>query len=156
MKWWPFVAVVLAAEVVLVPAPARPDKATEKRFVGSEACKDCHPSQYEAFSGHAKKSQSYKAVQKLAKRLTPEELKGCYQCHTTGYGQPGGFESIQATPQLANAGCEICHGAGSAHAASSARSEIVRRPKIEVCDGCHTATRVKAFNYRPLRYAGAH
>jgi len=156
MKRRPLVAVLLVAAAVLVPAPARSDKTAEKRFVGSEACKECHLRQYEAFTGHAKKSQSYRAVQKLARRLTPEELKGCYQCHTTGYGQPGGFESLQATPQLANAGCEVCHGAGSAHADSSAKSDIVRRPKIEVCDGCHTTTRVRAFNYRPLRYAGAH
>jgi hypothetical protein len=149
--------ILLAAILAAGLAPQRPAPVQkDKRYVGSEACQECHPRQYGAFTEHAKKNQSYKAVEKLAAKLTPDELKGCYGCHTTGYGKPGGFESLQATPKLANAGCEVCHGAGSAHVETSAKAEIVRRPKIEVCDTCHTSGRVKAFNYRPLRYAGAH
>jgi len=40
----------------------------------------------------------------------------CIKCHVTGHGEPGGFTSIEATPNLAGVGCEMCHGPGGTYA----------------------------------------
>jgi hypothetical protein len=136
--------------------PKHAEPAPEKRYVGSRACLDCHEEQYQRFVKSAKKAQSFLAVEKMQKKLTFQELQGCYRCHTTGYGQPGGFVSLEATPDLAHAGCEVCHGPGSVHAETRRKADVRRAPQLEVCEGCHVASRVKAFSYRPVIHAGAH
>ena len=135
---------------------AREAGAEARRYVGISVCRGCHEAEGDAFTKLAGKSRSYAAVQKMARELTAAETQECYGCHTTGYGKPGGFRSLEETPDLANVGCESCHGPGSAHAESGSREAIVLRPPQTVCDACHTESRVRAFNYRPLRYAGAH
>ena len=92
----------------------------------------------------------------MAAKLTPEELKGCYGCHTTGYGKPGGFCSEQETPELKNNGCEVCHGPGSLHAASEDPEDLNTTIDVEDCMTCHNSERVAAFNFKPLLYGGAH
>jgi hypothetical protein len=47
-----------------------------------------------------KKAASYRSIERLRKGLTEDEIKGCYACHTTGYGKPGGFTSPEETPHL--------------------------------------------------------
>lgn len=131
--------------------------APEAVYVGSEACASCHDTQYQTFSKYSKKAHSSKSVQIMASDLTEEELRGCYGCHTTGYGKPGGFESFTATPALANAGCEVCHGPGSAHAESGGDSSLIKgKLTMADCESCHSAERVAAFNFKPMLYAGAH
>ncbi len=125
-------------------------------YVGSKACADCHDGQYENFSKYSKKSRSWHSVEIMASDLTPEELRGCYECHTTGYGK-GGFRDYQSTPGLADVGCESCHGPGRAHADSGGDPElIVRRPALATCETCHNAERVADFNFKPLLFSGAH
>ncbi len=140
--------------VAAEPKKAEP-QAPEQRFVGSSACKRCHPEQSESFARSAKKARSWTSIERMKKRLTPKELEGCYACHTTGYGRPGGFESLENTPELANAGCETCHGPASAHVASGEKAQITRKPEQKDCEVCHSA-RIQVFNYRPVLRAGAH
>lgn len=125
-------------------------------YVGSEACGQCHEQQYESYKAYSKKSSSFESILKMKKGLTETELKECYSCHTTGYGQPGGFQSAEKTPQLKNAGCEVCHGPGSAHAESEDPDDIQRALDIKSCESCHNEERVKTFDYKPLIYGGAH
>ncbi len=125
-------------------------------YVGSEACRDCHRSEYAGFMTYAKKSRSFESIDKLKKELTSAEIKKCYSCHTTGYGKPGGFVSPEATPKLKNAGCEVCHGPGSDHCASQDPADIKSVLTTEDCEGCHISERVKAFRYKPMIHGGAH
>ena len=92
----------------------------------------------------------------MAGKLTAAELKQCYGCHTTGYGESGGFRSLKETPHLKNTGCEVCHGPGSLHAESENPSDLKVEISIKDCVKCHNEERVKAFNYKPLIYGGAH
>jgi hypothetical protein len=125
-------------------------------YVGAEACRECHPVEYESFITYAKKSKSFESIEKLRKGLTAEELERCYSCHTTGYGKPGGFISADATPWLKNAGCEVCHGPGSNHVISRSSADIKSVMTTEDCEGCHISERVKAFRYKPMIHGGAH
>jgi hypothetical protein len=146
---------VLAA--VLLCGPALSAHAQQAAYVGSKACEDCHQEEYQTFMKYAKKAKSYKSIKILADKVTPEELNECYGCHTTGHGKPGGFVSIEKTPELANAGCEVCHGPGSAHVdAGGDTTLIVRKPSMDMCRTCHNEERVRSFGFKPLTHAGAH
>lgn len=127
-----------------------------KTYVGSEACRDCHEKQHKSFTAYSKKSVSFNSITKMRKGLTDAELKKCFECHTTGYGKPGGFRSEAETPHLKNSGCEVCHGPGSAHVKTGNPKEIKRRITVKDCEECHSTERVAAFNYKPLIYGGAH
>ena len=125
-------------------------------YVGSLACRDCHPEEYDNFMTYAKKSTSFQSVEKQMKHLTPEEIKQCYPCHTTGYGEPGGFVSPEETPHLKNAGCEVCHGPGAEHVRTADAATIIGQLSKKDCEVCHISARVKAFKYKPLIHGGAH
>jgi hypothetical protein len=126
------------------------------RYVGSDACKTCHENEYRNFMAYAKKAISFRSIERVRKGLTDEEVKGCYTCHTTGYGKPGGFISLEKTPHLKNAGCEVCHGPGEFHISMRDSRYIKRKMKIEDCEVCHTSERVRAFRYKPMLHGGAH
>lgn len=126
------------------------------KYVGSDACKGCHDKEYENFMTYARKSRSFESIERVRKGLTEEEIKGCYVCHTTGYGKPGGFISLEKTPQLKNAGCEVCHGPGELHVKANSPKYIKRRMTMKDCEACHISERVKAFRYKPMIHGGAH
>ncbi len=133
-----------------VPSPTPPS------YVGSLACEPCHKTEYAIFVRYAKKSRSYQSIERLEKGLTGDDLRKCYACHTTGYGQPGGFISLEETPHLKNAGCEVCHGPGSTHVQDESLDSIIRHPTLQLCNTCHTSERIKAFHYKPLIHGGGH
>lgn len=92
-------------------------------YVGAKKCKACHIKQFKSWqkTGMAESFEKLKAgVSADAKKkagMDPDKDyttdAGCLKCHTTGYGKPGGFTTIDATPDLAGVQCESCHGAGS-------------------------------------------
>jgi hypothetical protein len=149
---------ILAFLRVLAPAAdTKQDAGSEAAtFVGSAACRQCHDKEYENFSRYSKKAHSRENVEKMRAKLTREELEECYHCHTTGHGKKGGFVSYEKTPQLGDVGCETCHGPGGAHAESGDPAAVTRKPDVDSCLVCHNAERIKNFNFRPLRYSGAH
>ncbi len=114
-------AVLLAGFLAVLPsAPAR---AAAPRYVGSRRCKVCHLKEYQSWQ----KTKMAMAFDLLRPGVAPEAKRKarldihadyshdekCLTCHTTGYGQPGGFVSIEKTPDLAGVQCEECHGPGS-------------------------------------------
>ena len=125
-------------------------------YIGTAACQQCHEQEHSNFVKFSKKAHSRKNVEKMRNKITREELEGCYSCHTTGYGEKSGFTSYDKTPQLGDVGCETCHGPGSVHAESGDAAAITRKPSVDSCLVCHNAERIQNFNFRPLRYSGAH
>ncbi len=134
----------------------RPAWAAEKIYVGSAVCAECHEKEYESFTTFSKKAHSFDSLLGLKKGLTEAEFKSCFECHTTGYGKPGGFSSTEETPELSNLGCESCHGPGSRHRESEDPEDIIKKISIEHCTGCHNEERVAAFDFKPLIHGGAH
>ncbi len=112
----------------------------QKHYVGSRACADCHEEEYVTYQKFSKKAHSFEAVTKMRDKLTANEIKNCYQCHTTGYGKPGGFTDELSTPDLKNVGCEACHGPGSKHIKSEDPKDIwaSHENMKKVCKSCHT------------------
>jgi hypothetical protein len=128
-----------------------------KTYIGSEACKECHESEYSTFIKYAKKATSFKSILTMESKITKDEFKTCFECHTTGYGEKSGFVSQAETPELKNAGCEVCHGPGSLHVKSDGDPDAIKTNlSINDCTKCHNENRVQAFNFKPLLFGGAH
>ena len=142
----------LAAVMLLSPVKGE----TVKTYIGSKACGECHEEEYDKFTKFAKKSHSFQSVKKMARGLTSKEIRRCFECHTTGFGKPGGFLSEEETPHLKDAGCEVCHGPGSLHAETEEAGDIRGSLSSQDCETCHSSERITAFNYKPLVYGGAH
>ena len=112
-----------ALSLTPVPAAAEPGQSVRATYLGARVCKGCHLVQHLSWQ----KLAHGKAFELLRPgiREAPKQRAGldpskdysndarCLRCHTTGYGEPGGFISREETPELLNVGCESCHGAGS-------------------------------------------
>jgi hypothetical protein len=98
-------------------------------YVGSQACKACHPLEYAKWrsTGH---SRAYATLEEVGSQFDPE----CVLCHVVGMDYQSGFVSAEKTPHLKNVDCETCHGPGSAHAKTLA---ALTEPK-STCLDCHT------------------
>lgn len=129
----------------------------ESPYVGSAACGECHEKEYSNFQKLSQRPNAFKSVQKMANKLSPEEVRNCYSCHTTGYGK-GGFVDFKTTPHLADAGCETCHGPGRAHVESGGDPEqIVAQPRHDTCLSCHDESRgVARHRFTGTIFSGAH
>ena len=106
----------------------------EAIYVGMDKCKTCHEEHVDAYS-EWKYSKNFRILEMRGMDHNPE----CLPCHTTGYGKPGGFESVEETPHMKNIQCEACHGPASLHLNASTekeRRETVHIP-VNICTGCH-------------------
>jgi len=151
---------LLALPLLLLPYSTQ---AEDPAYVGSKKCKMCHLKEYKSWEA-TKMAQSFdnlkpgeRAEAKKAAGLDPDKDYTtdvtCLPCHTTGYGQPGGFVDIATTPELAGAGCETCHGAGGTYIADGymtlknkeyKKAELVAVGMVDTveaaqCVGCHNA-----------------
>jgi Cytochrome c554 and c-prime len=99
--------------------------AARQRFVGSEACGECHTKAFEKWKAtpHAHATDSIvdpKERGDIPRHFDPE----CLSCHVTGWAPQayhpylGGYESLEKTPHVKQNGCENCHGPGSEHVAA--------------------------------------
>lgn len=102
--------------------------ADEHAYIGSTKCKMCHLKEWKSWS-ESKMAHAFEALE-AGERVDRKKAAGldpskdytkdpkCVRCHVTGFGKPGGFTSIEATPDLAGVGCEMCHGPGGSYTKS--------------------------------------
>lgn len=104
---------------------------TKFSYIGSDRCKMCHMAVYRSWSksslahamdtlrpGHAEEAKKKMKFDPAKDYSRDEE---CVKCHTTGYGEPGGYaipdlkdpKAVQRMKRLEGIGCESCHGPGS-------------------------------------------
>ncbi len=105
---------------------------TDFQLVGTDSCRDCHAgdcSRWES-SGHAQAWQSLT-------RTGAEVDAYCQQCHSTGFGLPGGFVSLKRSPQRTSVGCEACHGPSKAHVRDPHVRTAYFGQALNRCDRCH-------------------
>jgi hypothetical protein len=119
-----------------VPADAPPTY----RVAGSAACLSCHTGDHAQWA-QSKHSHAWEALEQKQFHVDPY----CMQCHTTGFGLPGGFESRTRSASLVGVGCESCHGPSLAH---------VQKPTVRTafaaadqCVRCHDHENSPTFVY---------
>ena len=110
----------------------------EAKYVGTKKCRMCHMPEHKTWkvTKHATNFETLKG----------DEVKNpdCLKCHTTGFGKPGGFVSVETTPTLTNTGCESCHGPGSEHIEAAKSSpqwpgdkKNINKVPQNACVQCH-------------------
>lgn len=82
----------------------------EQKIAGSKSCAKCH-AEDDSVWVHSKHSHAWEPLITRGANFDPY----CQQCHTTGYGQPQGFENVQHSIKLTGVGCENCHGPSQTH-----------------------------------------
>lgn len=127
MRANPVVPLMSLLLLVAAPAASGAQEGAQHAYVGNKNCKKCHIKEWRSWSetAMAEAFETLKpGVAAEAKReagLDPEADyttdATCLPCHTTGYGQPGGFVDMERTPELAGVGCETCHGPGGTYTA---------------------------------------
>ena len=113
---------------------------TGTTYVGVAKCSECHQPFEESWkeTAHAK---AFATLESAGKSADPE----CLICHTVGYGEEGGFFSVETTPELKNVQCEVCHGLDREHLTDFSRP---MQPVTEtVCLKCHTESNSPDFDY---------
>lgn len=115
-------------------------------YVGNAKCRLCHR---DFFLGR-KEDVHEQALRHLVADGHEQEGR-CLNCHSTGYGVPSGFVSLNETPRLANVQCEGCHGPGSEHMRRNARGGFLAgtdQPEVlkQMCLACHNERWDRAFD----------
>jgi len=133
MKSW-IAAAIGVPIVTLAVLAARPPRAAAQnaetaKFVGSANCKKCHLKEYKSWA-ETPMAKAFETLKPGAKKEAKDKAKldankdyskdaACLRCHTTGYGEPGGYpkptdsDQALAIADRQGVGCETCHGPGS-------------------------------------------
>lgn len=128
--------------------------ADANEYVGDneKKCAMCHKEQVAAW----KKWDMAKSWETVSKHK--DFADKCIKCHVTGYGEPGGFVSIEKTPKLANVQCEACHGPAGEHMAvplsdKVKKAETMKKPTEANCKTCHNkeSPTFKEFKFEDLK-----
>lgn len=112
----------------------------EGLFAGSSACADCHPKAHTSWQ-ESRHSKALGTLVQIGHDGDPE----CVSCHVVGLTKQGGFRSRADTPDLANVGCEACHGPSSKHIADP-NTPPPSKGK-ESCATCHDSAHSPRFDY---------
>lgn len=108
---------------------------------GTETCLACHQEDCKQWHG-SKHGHAWETLQTRGFHVDSY----CQQCHTTGYGLPGGFVSRTESPRRQAVGCESCHGPSLAHVRDpKQRTPFVARDQ---CLRCHDAENSPTFDYQ--------
>lgn len=174
---------VSTASSAVVPMAANEGVASPS-YVGSKSCKKCHLKVHKSWA-KTKMGQAFEILmpgnskeEKVKHNLDPDKDytkdETCLKCHTTGFGQAGGYQTpdpndkkaVRKAKKLQSVGCECCHGPGSEYAKlfkeiqKSKRSYKVeelyaaglRKMDKAVCLECHNETSPTVQKDTPFDY----
>jgi hypothetical protein len=119
----------------------RPESGARETYVGLGVCQRCHPGEFDSYAGTAH-ARAYATLSSVFLQRD----SGCIPCHSTGYGEPGGFGGVRirgARTELIDVQCEACHGPGTAHSRDGRYLDSARSS----CVGCHTAEQDPGFEF---------
>lgn len=114
-------------------------------YAGMDSCVECHPAINGSWPASAH-GRAYRDLYERGEHRNPD----CLGCHTTGFGEPGGFVDPTDT-SLLNVQCEACHGPMGRHVRQAQRPGLRPsggRPVTEaVCRTCHDAANSPRFDH---------
>ncbi len=112
----------------------------DQKIAGSASCAKCH-TEDDTVWVHSKHSHAWEPLVTRSANFDPY----CQQCHTTGYGQPQGFENVKRSMSLVGVGCENCHGPSQAHVDNPKK----KTPYLakQQCARCHDHENSPTFEY---------
>lgn len=115
----------------------------ERRYVGSEACKQCHVAEANVYA-QTRHARAYDTLERVGKAFDPY----CIECHTVGFKDEGGFIDKEVTAHLTHVQCENCHGFGRAHVASGGKEPLGHSgwEKAAMCQQCHVPKHSPSFD----------
>lgn len=121
---------------------ARPPAPTEPGYATAGRCVSCHREEFMRWTAtdHARAWESL-----LVREATGDPE--CIGCHSTGFGEPGGFGELSPSKLRAFKGvqCESCHGPMRGHPEDPA---VISRPVTEAsCTGCHDPANSPGFEW---------
>jgi hypothetical protein len=122
-------------------------------YATSQVCANCHREITLKWT-QTQHAHAYETLMNTHDQAREE----CVQCHTLGFGTPGGFEVNSPQPMLMGVQCESCHGGGTAHAMAKPedkKATIIGKPNAAVCMKCHNAERDPTFSFA-TRWAKIH
>ncbi len=150
MKW---LAVVIFVSIFLCIILISADEPEMPEYVSYKKCKTCHKDIYESW----KETTHFTGFQGVLDSTGLEDTT-CFSCHTTGYGEAGGFVDTTETPDLVGVQCENCHGPGSLYKKFSVMKDHEKAVAAglyeqteEVCTKCHTEEQSPDFDYETAR-----
>ena len=122
------------------PRPPFQPVSVAATYLGSATCLGCHSEASSTWkaSAHAHALETLKPVEA---QFNPS----CFRCHTTGAGWATGYQNEGATPQLAQVGCESCHGPASEHIGAPAEPYGGLPTDAASCLPCHTQSNSPDF-----------
>lgn len=109
-------------------------------YTGVSGCAACHQP-YEESWKKTRHASAFDSLVHAGKAHDPE----CIVCHSVGFGEKGGFFTLETTPALANVQCEECHGQGREHAEDYTKP--MKRVNETVCLKCHTGENSPDFDF---------
>ncbi|MDI9634640.1 cytochrome c family protein [Kamptonema cortianum] len=120
----------------------RVPKTSDVAFVGNKQCGSCHEKEYAIWKS-SKHAEALATLESDGHDADPD----CVGCHVVGLSSSKGFVARERTPELANVGCESCHGGGAEHASRPAERPM---PKVgeKSCSPCHNLAHSPTFEYK--------
>jgi hypothetical protein len=113
-----------------------------QKVAGNDRCRECHAEDSQLWDS-SRHSHAWESLRRHGAHVDP----ACQRCHTTGYGLPGGFESLARSPESVNVGCESCHGPSREHA-DDAEIRTARFARArDYCVECHDRENSPEFAY---------
>lgn len=112
-------------------------------------CVSCHSYQVAAWAARPNHARAMEVLFERGESENPE----CVQCHSTGFGEPGGFAQVdrKTLQTWGNVQCEACHGPLGGHPRDASVSPT---PVSEqTCLGCHDPANSPEFDYEAYRTA---
>ncbi len=110
-------------------------------YVGSQACATCHRKEFDQWA-HTSHATAFNTLLTVGKQFYPE----CVSCHVIGFRYETGYQiGNEEKEQLADVGCETCHGPGKQHITTPLTTNIRGEVKNQVCMECHTPSHSPGF-----------